>query len=111
QAYTRMQARHHVASLIGPPLGGALFAVTASLPFAFDALSFAAFAVAVSFLRAPLPAPASTGPRRLRVDVAEGIRFLWGQRIARAMMIWGGILNFAMTYVLISITLRLVRAG
>jgi len=111
QAYTRMQARHHVASLIGPPLGGALFAVAASLPFAVDALTFAAFAVAVLFLRTPLPAPASSGRRRLRTDVAEGLRFLWAQRAARAMMLWGGILNFAMSYVLIAITLRLVRAG
>ena len=69
QAYTRMQARHHVASLIGPPLGGALFAVAASLPFTVDALSFAAFAVAVLFLRAAAaraghdrPAPAARRP-------------------------------------------------
>ena len=111
QAYTRMQARHHVASLIGPPLGGALFAVAASLPFTVDAVSFAAFAVAVLFLRAPLPAPEVTGPRRLGKDLAEGLRFLWSQRAARAMMLWGGIVNFAMGYVLILITLRLVRAG
>jgi predicted MFS family arabinose efflux permease len=111
QAYTRMQARHHVAALIGPPLGGALFAVAASLPFVVDTVSFAAFAVAVLFLRSPLPAPATTGPRRLRAEVFEGLRFLWSQRAARAVMLWGGILNFAMGYVLISITLRLVRAG
>jgi MFS family permease len=97
RAYTRMQARHHVASMIGPPLGGALFAVAASLPFAVDAVSFAAFAVAVLFLRAPLPAPvsATTGTRRLRADVLEGLRFLWSQRAARAVMLWGAILNFA----------------
>ena len=111
QAYTRMQARHSVARLVGPPLGGALYAVTASLPFAVDALTFAAFAVAVLFLRAPLPAPASAGRKRLRADVTEGLRFLWSQPAARAMMLWGGILNFGMGYVLISITLRLVRAG
>lgn len=112
QAYTRMQARHHVASLVGPPLGGALFAVAAALPFAADAVSFAGFAVAVLFLRAPLPAPATNGSRRrLRADVMEGLRFLWSQRAARSIMLWGGILNFGMTYVLISITLRLVRAG
>jgi predicted MFS family arabinose efflux permease len=111
QAYTRMQARHHIASLIGPPLGGALFAVAASLPFTLDAVSFAAFGVAVLFLRASLPAPAPTGQRRLRADVLEGLRFLWSQRAARAVMLWGGILNFAMGYVLISITLRLIRAG
>jgi predicted MFS family arabinose efflux permease len=111
RAYTRMQARHHVAALIGPPLGGALFAVAASLPFTLDAVTFAVFAVAVLFLRTSLPAPAPAGPRRLRADVLEGLRFLWSQRAARAVMLWGGILNFAMGYVLISITLRLVRAG
>lgn len=111
QAYTRMQARHHVAALIGPPLGGALFAVAASLPYAVDAASFAGFAVAVLFLRTPLRAPSASGPRRVRTDVLEGLRFLWSQRAVRAMMIWGGIVNFAMGYVLISITLRLVRAG
>jgi hypothetical protein len=63
------------------------------------------------FLRAPLSAPARRGPRRLKADVLEGLRFLWSQRAAQAMMLWGGILNFAMGYVLISITLRLVRAG
>jgi hypothetical protein len=81
------------------------------LPLAADAVSFAAFAVAVLFLRTPLPAPSTTARLRLRADVAEGLRFLWSQRAARAMMLWGGILNFAMGYVLISITLRLVRAG
>ncbi|MGN6607755.1 MAG: MFS transporter, partial [Jatrophihabitans sp.] len=74
-AYTRMQARHHVASLIGPPLGGALFAVAASLPFTVDAVTFAAFAVATGFLRTPLPAPGAPGPRRLRADVLDGLRF------------------------------------
>jgi MFS family permease len=111
QAYTRMQARHHVASLVGPPLGGALFAVAASLPFAVDAFTFAAFAVAVPFLRTPLPAPATVRRQRLCADVAAGLRFLWSRPAARAMMLWGGILNFGMSYVLISITLRLVRAG
>jgi MFS family permease len=112
EAYTRMQARHHLAALIGPPLGGALFAVAASLPFVVDAVSFAAFAVATLFLRAPLPAPpAPTGPRRLKADMREGLRFLWSQPTARAVMLWGGILNLAMGYVFISITLRLVRAG
>lgn len=111
EAYTRMQARHHVASLIGPPLGGALFAVAASLPFAVDAVSFAAFAVATLLLRSPLPAPAPTGPRRLKADMREGLRFLWSQPAARAVVLWGGILNLAMGYVLVSITLRLVRAG
>jgi predicted MFS family arabinose efflux permease len=110
-AFTRMQARHHVAALIGPPLGGALFGVAAGLPFAMDAVTFVAFAVALRFLRSPLPAPEVSGPRRVRSDIAEGMRFLWSHRAVRAMMTWGALVNFSMTFVFITITLRLVRAG
>ncbi|MGN6608468.1 MAG: hypothetical protein ACTHMS_15845, partial [Jatrophihabitans sp.] len=88
-----------------------MFAVAASLRFTVEAVTFAGFAVATVFVRTPLPSPVATGPRRLRADVLDGLRFLWSQHAARAMMIWGGILNLAMGYVFVSITLRLVRAG
>lgn len=110
-AYARMQGRHHVANLIGPPLGGALFAVAMGLPFAVDAATFVAFAVAVRFLKSKLPPPAQSERANVRRDVAEGLRFLWSQRGVRAIMAWGGVLNFSMVFVLVTVTLRLIRAG
>ena len=37
-AFSQNQARQHVASLLGGPLGGALYAVRAWAPFAVDAI-------------------------------------------------------------------------
>lgn len=111
-AYTRIQARRHAADLIGPPMGGALYSVSRGLPFLVDAVSYAAAALAFSRIRTPLPPP--TGPehrRRMATDIGEGLRFVWGQAAIRAIMLWGAAINFADTFVLTAITLRLVRAG
>ena len=56
-ALSQNQARQHVASLLGGPLGGALYAVTRWLPFAVDALTFAIACVTVSRVRTDLSAP------------------------------------------------------
>jgi MFS family permease len=109
-AYTRLQARQHTAELVGPPLGGALYSLARAVPFVVDAASYGVYALATTLLRTPLPAP--DRPRqRLRRDVAEGLQFVWRHRVIRAVMTWGGIVNFAGVFVLVSITLRLIRAG
>lgn len=111
-AYSRNQARRHAAELVGPPLGGALYSVARGLPFLVDAISYAVAALAVSRLRTPLPPPAGPEQRgRVVADVAEGLRFVWRQAVIRAIMLWGTAINFSMTFVLLTITLRLVRAG
>lgn len=66
------------------PLGAWLFAVTAALPFGFDATTFAVAAFLVAALpRRPAPAWAPQRPRSLRADVVEGVRWLWRQRTLR----------------------------
>ena len=40
-ALSQNQARQHVASLVGGPLGGALYGVTRWLPFAVDVVTYA----------------------------------------------------------------------
>jgi predicted MFS family arabinose efflux permease len=111
-AYTRLEARDHAAELGGPPLGGALFSVARGLPFLVDAASYLVSALAVTRLRTPLPAPQpSAGRTGVVADVGEGMRFVWGQPVIRAIMLWGALINFAVTLVLVTVTLRLVRAG
>ncbi len=109
-AYSRNQARRHAAELVGPPLGGALYSISRGLPFLVDAISYAVAALAVSRLRTPLPPPADRR-RRIVADVAEGLRFVWAHAVIRAIMLWGAAINFSMTFVLLAVTLRLVRAG
>lgn len=73
---------------VGPPLGGLLFAVQRTVPFALDALSFV---WAVIFLRRlpPMPRAASSGQprRRLRTEIAEGLRFLAARPVLRGLAI------------------------
>lgn len=111
-AYTRIQARRHAAELVGPPMGGALYAVARGLPFLVDAISYVVAALAFSRIRTPLPPPDGPGQqRRMAADVGEGLRFVWRQAAIRAIMLWGAAINFADTFVLTAITLRLVQAG
>ena len=111
-AYARLNASDHAVQLIGPPVGGALFSVAHGLPFVVDAVSYVASALCVAGVRTPLPAPArGETPSTIRRDVLEGLRYLWSEAGVRAMMLWGGILNLGVTIVMVSITLRLVRAG
>lgn len=111
-AYSRNQARNHAAQLIGPPLGGALYSVARGLPFVVDSISYAVAALAAGRIRTPLPPPANSGQRRrVFADIAESLRFVWRQAAIRAILLWGGAINFSMTFVLLTVTLRLVRAG
>src|SRR3954454_2283599 len=111
-AYTRLAAREHAADLVGPPLGGALFSLSRGLPFLVDAITYACSAVSLIWVRHPLPAPASEGTRTsMRVDVTEGLRFVWRHAVTRAILTWGAAVNFSVALALVTVTLRLVRAG
>lgn len=109
-ALARMQSRDHVAQLVGPPLGGALFAVAHGLPLAVDAATYAMFAVACIALSTPMRAVmATTG--RVWADARAGFSFVWKHRTVRAILTWGGLFNFATGFVFVALTLRLLRAG
>jgi MFS family permease len=78
--------------LLGPALGGVLFAAAAAAPFAVDAVSFAGSALLLATLpgrfRATAPEPPAgdrPGAARptLRADIAEGVRWLLGHRVLR----------------------------
>ncbi|MEU7609145.1 MFS transporter [Micromonospora sp. NPDC049204] len=83
RANGRLQAGSAVAGgFLGAPAAGVLFAVAPALPFALDAVTFAAAALLVLAL-APLPvAVPRASTRRLSVgsEIAEGVRWLRGHR-------------------------------
>jgi MFS family permease len=75
--------------LAGPPVGGFLFSLTTWVPFAVDAVSFAAGSALVASIRGHFgPAPEELGPERrrttLRSEIAEGLRWLAAHRVLRA---------------------------
>ena len=74
-------------TVVGPALGGVLFAVAAALPFALDAVSFAASAglllLAVPLVRAP-----NCAGRSVTADLTEGVRWFVGSPVLRSLTIF-----------------------
>jgi MFS family permease len=69
------------AQLVGPPLGGLLFAASKFVPFLVDGVTFLTAATVLRRIR-HLP-PAETGGERLSAQITEGLRFLLRNRILR----------------------------
>jgi MFS family permease len=71
--------------LAGPPLGALLFGLGIVLPFALNALLLLAAVLLLVPIR--LPRSATAGPRQLRHEVAEGLRWLWSNAPVRTLAI------------------------
>jgi predicted MFS family arabinose efflux permease len=93
-AVSVQQGRVAVVGIVGPPAGGALFAVARALPFGVDALSYAFSFAAISAMRTPFQQPRERRPLRVRADLAEGFRFLWTQPFLRASSFFYAVGNF-----------------
>lgn len=89
----RLQAVEFVGGVFGgPPLGALLFAVAASLPFVVDAGSFAFAAVMVALIPGPHRSE-RVGHGTLWEDIKEGLGWLWGQNLLRALVMMAGVIN------------------
>jgi hypothetical protein len=97
-----------VALLCAPTAGAALLAVM-SPPYAlgFDAASYLISALLLLSIRRPFARPQpERDPRRIRADIAEGLRFLWQQPVIRTMTFsvtcvclgWGGMFALLVVY-------------
>jgi Transmembrane secretion effector len=110
-AVAATEARSAIATLAGPPLGGALFAVNRLLPFAVDAASFALVAIAALLVRTPLQDRGRPPRASLVADVAEGIRWLWDRPFLRdsALAVAAG--NFTWAAVELVLIVRVRESG
>ncbi|MGI8759907.1 MAG: MFS transporter [Jatrophihabitantaceae bacterium] len=110
-ALSQNEARSHVATLVGAPLAGVLYAVTRSLPFLVDAISYAVSWITLGRIRADLAPERSTTRQRPRVDAAEGLRFVWQQPFYRAMLLYSPAANLVVNALFVTAILRLIEAG
>lgn len=112
-AFSQNQARQHVAALVGPPLAGLLYAVSRSIPFLVDTVSFAVTAITTTRIRAPLSAPARepASARSMRREIAEGLRFLMSRGFFRATVVFATVVNFGANALFLVLTLKLLQAG
>ena len=100
RANGRMWAAESVANtFIGPPIGSLLLLAAFSMPFFIDAGSFFAAAALVAMIpgafRAVRPATEIGKVANWRTELAEGVRWLWGNHLLRAMAIILGLMNMA----------------
>jgi MFS family permease len=85
-----------VNQLAGPPLGAALFAVNAVAPFIAQAGCMVVSAVMASRVRLPAHGVDKAARSRVRHEVAQGLRWLWGNAAVRTLALT--IVAFNVTY-------------
>jgi MFS family permease len=109
-ALSQNQARQHIASLLGGPLGGLVYAVRAWAPFAVDTVTFAVSCLTVSRIRTDLRPPRREGVQpRLRAQLVQGLRFVWDSRFFRTLMFFSSSTNLLVNGVFFVVLLRLIR--
>ncbi len=87
-----------VTNLLGPALGGALFAAGRMVPFLSDAISYAVSVGALARVRLPQQAQSAAPRSRLNAhslwhDIAAGMAWLWRQPCLRSLMVFLGLSN------------------
>ena len=84
-------------TFIGLPLGAWAFVVAVGVPFGVDAASFALAAVLVASIRIPSSALVESESleqrKSFKADLAEGLRWLWSNKLIRTLAIMLGITN------------------
>jgi len=90
----KLQASESVSQLAGPSVGGLLIQVlTAPIAVLIDAASFLWSAAWVTAIRSREPKPERTPDRHLRREIGDGLRFVVGNPMLRAIAICTGSSN------------------
>lgn len=93
QAYAWGAAEEGAMSLIGPPLGGALYAIGRGLPFLTDAISYVASVASLFFIHTPLQGKRATPREPMTREIRAGLAWLWRQPTIRMLAILSGLIN------------------
>ncbi len=94
----QMQAVELITNgLVGPPVGGLLLGLALAAPFAVDATSFLLSAVVAVTITGSYTAVADKQPssprHTMRSEIAEGLRWLWHERLFRSLALWSTLLG------------------
>jgi MFS family permease len=110
-AIAQNQARQQGAGVVSQPLGGFLFALGRSVPFVFDAVSYAASFVSLLFVRPAFQEAREPGARQLRAEIAEGVQWLWNHRFLRTTMFLVAGTNFGHAALVLALIVRARNLG
>jgi MFS family permease len=95
---------------IGPPLGGALAAISLALAFATSSALYLAAAVAIVFMVGSFR-PAVTQRKRLLPEIASGLQFVWSSSLLRALAIIVAVMNMGWSAWMSVMVLYVVEPG
>jgi predicted MFS family arabinose efflux permease len=83
-----------MSTLLGAPIGGALYVLGRAVPLVTDAASFALSAVLVAMVSGSFRArSAQDEPTTIRRDISDGLRWLFGHRLLRVLAMLLAVLN------------------
>jgi hypothetical protein len=98
EANVKLEAARNVTQVGGPGLGGALTsALTAPLTIFVDTVTFVISALFLARIRRPEPRPVPVPGASLRTDIGEGLRFVFGDRLLRAITLTSAVSNLCAT--------------
>ena len=120
RAYSLDNANEYVGALLGPALGALIIGLApvieagTMLAYLTDSVSYFVSVISLRFIRIsfqqerPLAGTrVAASQRSLRAEIAEGLRFLWGQRRLRLMVLLTTAINFLQS----PITLAVIVLG
>ena len=87
------EARRSVVRLAGPPLGGALYAVGRSVPFAVNAFSYLFSTLSLLTMRTPFEQTREQERASIRAQLAEGFHYMWRHPFLRVTTFLYGVGN------------------
>jgi len=112
---------YSVSELLGPSISGVLYSLGNALPFLADAVSYSASICSLLFIKTQFPAPIRPGsgqqgakenevrisaPRKLWLEIVEGMQWLWHHAVIRFLALLVSGLNLCSSgYVLIVLVL------
>jgi Transmembrane secretion effector len=89
-AVAQEEVMEGTTALFGPTLSGLLYTASKMLPFIADAISYAVSVVTLLLIRTPFQQERRSERRKLRVEITEGIIWMWHQPFIRAMTLLSG---------------------
>jgi MFS family permease len=109
--FAQMEMAWSGANVIGPALGGALYQLGRSLPFAADAVTYGLSALSLCGLRASLRESSGKRQQGLHLEIADGLRWLWGQRRVRFLAVLNTRFELALSGTVLALIVLVRRHG
>lgn len=111
EAVSTTTGRQAAVLIGGPPIGGALFGLAASVPFALDAASYVFSSGSVLAMRTPFEQPREPETGSIRDRMREGLQFLWSRPFMRTSALLFGGANFIISGLVLSVVVLANRHG